>query len=132
MEHYSEEIKNNAEKINYLKERIDETVQYRDKNEQKRKEWIKACEEFHKQYNELAFPGGFSGAYERIINGDPETVEAALCFIECRPYFFRSGYMFKDILRKLRKASLDTIQTYRYEKVYNAYLEYRKLRTKKV
>ena len=26
------------------------------------------------------------------------TVEAAICFLECRPYFFRSGYMFKDIL----------------------------------
>ena len=132
MENYTEQIKINAQKINILKARIDETVKFRDENEYKLKEWQKACSDFHKQYNELAFPGGFSGAYEKIKNGDPEAIEAALCFIECRPYFFRSGYMYKDIMRKLKKASMDTLQTYRFKKVYNAYIEYRDSRNQKI
>jgi hypothetical protein len=128
MGHYSEEILRNAEIINRLKKRIDETVKYRDKNDNKRKEWEKACADFHSQYNTLAFPGGVSGAYERIVSGEPKAVEAALCFIECRPYFFRSGYMFKELLRKLKKSPLDDGQKERFEKVLTAYKEYRKRR----
>ena len=55
MGHFTDEILRNAEKINQLKARIDEAVKYRDKNEHKRKEWQKACAEFHAQYNVLAF-----------------------------------------------------------------------------
>ncbi len=128
MGHYSEEILRNAETINRLKKRIDETVKYRDKNDSKRKEWEKACADFHCQYNTLAFPGGVSGAYERIVSGEPKAVEAALSFIECRPYFFRSGYMFKELLRKLKKSPLDDGQKERFEKVLTAYKEYRKRR----
>jgi len=44
----------------------------------------------------LGYQGG--GASRRILYGDPEAMEAAICFLEVRPYFFRSGYMYKDIL----------------------------------
>jgi hypothetical protein len=126
MGHYTEEIIRNAEKINQLKQRIDESFKLRDKNEQKKKEWQKACKDFHSSYDSLAFPGGFSNAYERIASGDQQTIEAALCFLECRPYFFRSGYMFKDLIRKMKKAPLDNSQSKRFEKVFSTYKEYRK------
>jgi hypothetical protein len=128
MGYYSEEILRNTEIINRLKKRIDETLEFRDKNEHKRKEWEKACADFHSQYNTLAFPGGLSGAYERVLSGDPIAIEAALSFIECRPYFFRSGYMFKDLLRKLKKSPLDDSQKERFERVLSAHKEYRKRR----
>ena len=126
MGRYTEEILRNAERINQLKKRIDETVKLRDKNEHKRKEWQTACQDFHSNYDSLAFPGGFSNAYERIASGEQQAIEAALCFIECRPYFFRSGYMFKDILKKLKKANLDKLQRSRFEEVLTAYNEYKK------
>jgi DNA repair exonuclease SbcCD ATPase subunit len=91
MGNYTEEIIRNAERINQLKKRIDETVKTRNKNDQKRKEWQKACADFHSSYDALAFPGGFSNAYERILSGEQQAIEAALCFIECRPYFFRKS-----------------------------------------
>ena len=126
MGHYTEEILRNAERINQLKSCIDEAVKYRDKNEHKHREWQKACADFHAQYDALAFPGGLEGAYERIIEGDSKAMEAAVCFLECRPYFFRSGYMFKDILRKVKKAPLEADQRARLESVIAAYGEYRR------
>ena len=53
------------------------------------------CAEFHSQYDDLAFPSGYSTAFERIAAHDLEAIETAFCFFDCRPYFFRSGYMFK-------------------------------------
>ena len=131
MGHYTEEIKRNAKIINQLKQRIDETLKHRDENDQRRKEWMAACADFHSQYDALAFPGGLSGAYERIIEGDPKAVEAAICFLECRPYFFRSGYMFKDILRKAKRAPLKSDQKERLDAVLLAYAKYRESRSPK-
>ena len=98
------QIQANAAEIVRLNARIGETVALREKSPAARRDWEQACSEFHRRYDELAFPGGYSGALERITAGDEFTIEAALCFLECRPYFFRSGYMFKDILRRLRRA----------------------------
>jgi hypothetical protein len=125
MGHYTEDIVRNAEKINRLKVRIDEAFKHRDTNDHKRREWEAACADFHAQYDALTFPGGLSGAYERIVSGDAQSVEAALCFLECRPYFFRSGYMFKDILRKVKHAPLKGDQYVRFEAVLKAYDEYK-------
>lgn len=124
-------IQHNAEEINRLHERVHETFKSRDKNEHERREWEKACKEFHDNYDRLAFPGGLKGAYERILAGAPEAMEAAICFLEARPYFFRSGYMFKDILRKAKKAPLSKNQQERLEAVRNKFDEYRKHRNEK-
>ena len=107
MGHYAEEIRRNAEQINQLKRWIDETYQYRDQNDHRRKEWEAACADFHSRYDALVFPGWLSGAYERIVEGDREALEAAICFLECRPYFFRSGYIFKDLLRKAKTCAIE-------------------------
>ena len=125
MGHYDTVIKDSEKRINHLHSRIHETYKSRDKNEHKFREWQAACEEFHSCFNDLAFPGGLEGAFNRILEGDPITIEAALCFIEVRPYFFRSGYLYKDLLRKLAKASLKDSETARYKIVKEAYLEYR-------
>jgi hypothetical protein len=61
----------------------------------------------------------------RIEYGDPEAMEAAICFLEVRPYFFRSGYMFWDILRKCRKAPLSRAQAKRLSVVEKKVLEWR-------
>jgi hypothetical protein len=126
MGHYTEEILRNAEVINQLHSRIHETFKFREKNEHKLREWQSACKEFSTRYNSLAFPGGIEGAFERIIGGDAKSIEAALCFVECRPYFFRSGYMFKDLLRKLKRAPLESSQLNRLNRVLEAYAKYQK------
>ena len=103
-------IDRNASEIARLHARIHETLKHRSRGSAEKQEWQQACAEFHASYDELAFPGGYSGALKRIAAGDPNAIEAAVCFLEVRPYFFRSGYMFKDILRKIRRAPLSMVQ----------------------
>jgi hypothetical protein len=119
------QILENTAEIVRLNARIKETLPDRGTSPAKRREWEQACAEFHQRYAGLAFPGGYGGALERITSGDPETMEAAICFLECRPYFFRSGYMFKDILRKCRQAPLSPRQAARLKVMEQKLAEWR-------
>ena len=71
-----------------LHSRIHETVKYRTKSPEKRREWEQACAEFHARYEGLAFPGGYRNALERISRSDPEAMEAAICFLGNAPILF--------------------------------------------
>lgn len=108
-------IERNAAEVARLHRRIHETVAKRHISEEKREEWKRACDAFHRRYDELAFPGGYSDALNRLVAGDEQTMEAAICFLEMRPYFFRSGYMFDAILRKAKHAPLSTEQSARLQ-----------------
>jgi hypothetical protein len=118
-------IQTNAAEAARLHARIHETFAERDHSPKKREEWSRACDEFHARYDELASPGGFEGALKRIESGDRRAMEAAICFLELRPYFFRSGYMFESILRKAKRAPLSADQTERLQRVVEALAEWR-------
>ena len=111
------QILRNAETLRALKARVEDTFRARDQSTEKRAAWQNACAALWSSYDALAFPGGYDGAPERLQAGDPETVEAALCFLECRPYFFRSGYMFAKILRRMKHAPLSPPQQARLDAV---------------
>ena len=121
MPHPSDQIKllieKNSAEAARLHKRIHETLARRDVSPEKRAEWLQACEIFHRRYDGLAFPGGYEGALERLLAGDPETMEATICFLEIRPYFFRSGYMFDALIRKARHAPLTSEQRARWQVV---------------
>ncbi len=134
-ERLKEQIRKNAAEIERLRLRIYETYAERSKSSEKMQQWKQACAEFRSQYPGLAFPGGYQGlVWERILAGDPQTMESAICFLEVRPYFFRSGYMFKDLLRKCRKAPLSADQAARLRVIEQRLAEWRerKLAKKKV
>ncbi|MFK2903744.1 hypothetical protein ISP17_07200 [Dyella ginsengisoli] len=114
------QIRRNADEIARLHARIRETVRERDQSEAKRQLWQRACQEFHTRYDQLAFPGGLAGAFERLAAGDPETMETAICFVELRPYFLRSGYLFEKLLRRAGHAPLSDAQAARLESVRSA------------
>jgi hypothetical protein len=118
----------NGEEIRRLDKRIHETYLAKTKGTGTTEAWSQACAEFHARYDGLAFPGGYDSAVERMANGDPEAIEAALCFVEVRPYFFRSGYMFKILLRKLKRAPLSEKQSRRFVTVVRKYDEWRQQR----
>ena len=80
----------NAQEIQRLDARVKETSKLRNRSPEDNRNWQLACEAFHSNYDALAFPGGYTDALERIASSQPEAVESALCFLEARPYFFRS------------------------------------------
>ena len=125
---FRHKIREDAAEIVRLHSRVHETFSARDHSPEERAEWEEACAQFHARYDTLAFPGGFNGAYERIVSGDPFAMEAAICFVEVRPYFFRSGYMFKDILRKCKRAPLSPEQKSRLDTTIERYEAWRRLR----
>ena len=125
-------ILGNGAEITRLYARIDETLGRRSSSPQGRDEWRTACAQFHERYGELAFPGGYDGAAARILGGDPMAMEAAICFLECRPYFFRSGYMYKELLRKAKRAPLSPEQSERLQVVIQRVAEWRARKSSKV
>jgi hypothetical protein len=128
--HLKQKIIDNAGELRRLHRRIHETFPFREQGPEKHREWEQACKAFHSSYDKLAFPGGYDGAPERIAAGDPEAMEAAICFLECRPYFFRSGYMFKTILRKAKRAPLSKSQAARLQTVVEKIDEWRESKKK--
>jgi hypothetical protein len=107
----------NAAEIVRLHKRIHETVKERGTSQAGRVAWQNACAEFHARYGQLAFPGGYGEALEKFRSGDSSVVEPALCFLELRPYFFRSGYMFNTLLRRMRRIPLKPDQRKRLDAV---------------
>ena len=128
---YHSRIQNNAREIVSLHQRLHEAFAHRDDNAQSHARWEEACAEFHRRYELLAFPGGPRNARDLLRAGDQEAIEYALAFLEVRPYFFRSGYMYKDFIRVLRNCPLSTSQRSRYEQLREAYQQYRTLRRTK-
>ena len=127
-ERLKQRIRENAAEIVRRHSHIDETYARHSQSPERMREWEEACTEFHTRYDGLAFPGGYQGggALNRITYGDPHATEAAICFLDIRPYFFRSGYMFKDILRKCRRGPLSTAaQAARLKTVEKRLLEWR-------
>jgi hypothetical protein len=119
----------NAAEINRLHSRIHETVKRRSESVEAKQEWSRACAEFHARYEELCIPGGWdAGFLERILAADPATIEVALCFLEVRPYFFRSGYHWKTILQKCKRAPMSGEQAERFARLLDKHTEWRRIR----
>lgn len=119
------EIEENAATLCELRARIKETFKWREQSPFKRREWESACREFHARYKALSFPCDYVEALQKIPRGDPHSVECALCFVEVRPYFFRSGYMYKDLIRKLTNAPLFDSHRERRDAAVQAYSQWR-------
>ncbi len=118
----------NAATINSLRARIDETCRSRNASVEHHARWLAAAADFHRRYDELSFPGGGENLAERIAEGERETVENVLCFLECRPYFFRSGYMYQWFVRKIRRAPLEAAERRRLEAVLERLTAWRAIR----
>lgn len=79
-----------------------------------RKAWETACAGFRARYDSLAFPGGYESGLSRIQQGDANAVEAALVFLELRPYVFRAQYIRTKLTRLLKHALLTRDQAKRF------------------
>lgn len=119
-------IQKNAIEILRLHKAVKDSATARTEGSKERARWEQACAEFHARYQILAFPGGYLGALDRISTGDPHAMEAAVCFLEVRPYFFSSGYLFTRILKRCNRAPLTEEQAARVRAVKERLAEWKR------
>lgn len=102
MRYLAPEIERNAERLRVLHLEIHKTFQERPHG----KAHQAACEAFHDAFDQLAFPGGLANGLEKLKARDPDTIEDALQFLECDPFFHRSGYIKEKLIRRLKHCEL--------------------------
>jgi hypothetical protein len=120
----------NAAVISSLHKAIHATFKRRSESDQAWEEWQRATAEFHARYDELAFPGGLTLAFECLAAADMTTAETAIIFLELHPRFFRSQYNATAFTRLLRKIALRPDLQKRFDAVMAAERE-RKLAKKR-
>jgi len=126
---YRRLFQRNAKRIAELHDRMHEACEKGNTQKHGRELWIKACTEFWDQYDDLAFPGGYRQALDRLKNNESETTEAAITFLEIRPYFFRSGYMRETLMRRLKHVKMKDSHARRFEAVREAERRWRASKT---
>ena len=120
------QITRNAVLIKSLQEKVHLTFKNKNINDIEYHKWEMACKEFHDRYSELAFYNGDRNYRQLIRNGDNDAIEYYLNFIEVRPYFFRSGYIYKDLIRVFKNCKLSPTQKSRFMKIFTLYQKYKK------
>jgi len=84
--------------------------------------WKDLCEEFHRRYDELFFPGG-GVTLQKVRERDPASVESAIRFLIADPYHFRSGYTKEYLWRWFVHIPLSTGQRVRLEQAALTYID---------
>ena len=120
-----EQIGANAVELRNMCGEVSGTAKHRGESAGAWHAWQEAARRFREQYDRLAFPGGVSSLRERLQSGDPFAAECALCFLEVRSYFFRSGYLFKDLTRWCKRVPFTPAQEERYRAFVTAYQTWR-------
>lgn len=119
-------IRQSEQQIVALHQNIHRTFAQRDTNKASQIAWETACTTFHRQYPNWVYPnGGETQWFNDLAAGDAFAIEYALRFIELRPYFFRSGYLYQKLLRRLNHIPLNTAQSQRHQAIQNAFRAYR-------
>lgn len=118
-------IRANADEINRLRQAIREAAGARWRGPEEMQRHAAACAEYNQRYEQLAFPGGYANALRQLVEHDPNTLDVVLTFLEVRPYFFRSGYMWKTLLKRAQRVPMGTKQHARLQKILDDYAAYR-------
>ncbi len=74
-----------------------------------------ARREYGENYDDLAFPGGLRSGLNKIAAGDLKAIEAAIIYLELRPFFFRAQYQRDVFIRLLKRQKLPTKLKHRFE-----------------
>ena len=119
-------MSDNAAVLRQLHRRIGETFNERSHGPVQLTAWVDACREFHDRYDDLAMPGGYDAVLQGLERSDPGAIDIALCFVESRPYFFRSGYMYTLLMRRLKACAKTQEQAERHARVVERAAAWRK------
>lgn len=115
------QIRENSKQLCVLNERIAETYRHRDCGPEQYARWVTACDEFHRRFDLLGYPGG-SAEFAKVKIGDADGMESAIQFLLADPRHFRSGYMKEYLWRTIPRHSLSPASQERLEEAALAYL----------
>jgi hypothetical protein len=118
------QLGSNAQTIDHLWRKVHETAERRGRSTADHDIWAKACEEFHRKYPDLMFPGGYQ-RWKAFLARDSSELDTAISFLEVDPRFFRSGYLKQIIWDRLKRAELNPKQEHRLEAIAHSYLHKR-------
>ncbi len=107
----------NAAELRSLHQAIHIAFARRSESAARQQEWQAACRHSHEAHDRLAFPGGLARGMRLLAEGNPATIEESIRFLEADPWFFRSGYIKAEIIRRLRRAPLSPAQVGRLQQV---------------
>ena len=107
--------------LDALNKRIDETLRTRERGPSERERWSRACDEFHRRYPTLFYPGG-DESLDALKSHDTEAIADALDFLDADPMHFRSGYTKEEVWRRLGGAPLTPADKIRLEQIALRYL----------
>lgn len=116
-----EEIREASVTLDALNKRIDETLRTRDRGPSERERWSRACEEFHRRYPTLFYPGG-DESLDALKRHDSAAIATGLDFLDADPMHFRSGYTKEEVWTRLRSAPLTPADKIRLEQIALRYL----------
>ena len=99
-------IEANAALLRKLHETVHETFLHRSEGPEAHAAWERACREFQERWDELAFSGGLRAGLRRIEAGDMQAIEAAIRYLELRPFYFRAQYTRNLFTRLIKRQAL--------------------------
>ena len=70
-----------------------------------------------------AYPKGTPDLYHDLKNAKPRAIDTATAFLEADPWFFRSGYLKAQLIRRLKRVTLTAEQAERLQRVVLARVE---------
>lgn len=121
-------IESNAALLRKLHETMHETFRHCSEGPEALEAWQRACREFHDRWDELAFPGGLQSGLRRIKAGDKESIEAAIRYLELRPFYFRAQYTRNIFTRLLKQQALPARLQQRFDATRERLRAWRKAR----
>ncbi|MEL6335519.1 MAG: hypothetical protein AAFQ88_02615 [Pseudomonadota bacterium] len=101
---YGEAIRRYEAEVNALHRSVHEAYRQRDRSPAGRARWEAATQAFHEHRTLVS--DLLDDCLEHGIEGDAERRLFAFDFIDCDPFFFRSGYALETLLRRMKALSL--------------------------
>ncbi len=119
-------ISRHEEKKRNLRIKVDETRLLRDKTPQNRTKCIKAAQEYREFTSEL--DDLVADCLKYGIEHDSNLREFVFAYIECDPYFYRSGYILEKLIQKVKKLNLTHAEKKSIQRLLIRRIETRALR----
>lgn len=108
MKNFTDLIQRHEAELQKLHSAVHDGFDRRETSKLARRDWELAAKRFREYGSEVDVL--LKRCLVEGIAGDSELRRFAFCFVECDPYYFRSGYAMEGLLQKIKKLSLSEVE----------------------